>query len=121
MTLDPIKGCRFAVVSAIVLFGASWGCGPTFDSPKQELTYLCSLSNPSPAQFKRRQELVKDVLSSEVERAGQFEKAHEPWKAVEVYEQLLEILRGHPDLAEAQHHVEALKRVSELRTVEKSR
>jgi hypothetical protein len=49
------------------------GCGPTFDSPAEELAYLQALSNPTPAQWKRRQALEQDAERARIERdAEQF-------------------------------------------------
>lgn len=59
---------RWLAVIAVVAALAS-GCGPSFDSDAEELAYLKALSNPTPGQWKRRNELA-EKSAAESDRAA---------------------------------------------------
>jgi hypothetical protein len=57
------------IVLALVVAGFVAGCGSGFKDESEELRYLGSLSNPSPEQWKRREELNKKRADEEEARA----------------------------------------------------
>jgi TolA-binding protein len=90
----------FALAVAAALAMSLPACGPSFDGEGEELAYLKALSNPSPAQWKRREELAKKEADAAVADAAKQRADREVLRPREVYETALEARReGKPSTA----------------------
>lgn len=52
-------------ILTVAILAALAGCGDRFKSHQEELAYLTALSNPTPDQWKRREELRVDFRAAE--------------------------------------------------------
>jgi hypothetical protein len=65
---------RIRFFFSLLLSLAVLGCGTGFKDEAEELEYLSSLSNPTPAQFLRKKELMREQAKQFSEPRAQLER-----------------------------------------------
>jgi hypothetical protein len=92
---------------------------PSFDSPKDEFVYLCSLQNPSPSQWKRRKELAPQIGDEFHAQAEGFAAKNDRKKALQACDDFLALLGDRPEFAEERRRAEQRRDIIDLLTLPK--